>query len=197
MHRWLVPKLMLAAVAGRAAVPVLRPPPAREPTWTPRALPDQPWKTSGNASGSQHAARASPAVRPDDPGGHALPDAAKPRADMPSRPAADGENPGWLRRPPMAVPEATAAAPERETESGRVVRPVFGPVARDGDAPALEFTVPAGDIYLLEALSGLGGTNWITVTNVAAKLADVPVRVRGPLDRPQRFYRPADVADID
>lgn len=178
-----------------------------EPTWTHRAFPDELWAVAGTAPGTEHTAAPSAAVRLEDPGTYAFPDSAEMRADVQHWLAVPAGNFGWLLRSAeedtpgtarrIAARETPAEAPELEVEFIRVVRPVFGQVRRDGDALAIEFTVPAGNIYVLEALSGLGGTNWITVTNVIAKLADVPARVLDPLDQPRRFYRLADVADID
>ncbi|MFN0067163.1 MAG: DNRLRE domain-containing protein [Limisphaerales bacterium] len=178
-----------------------------EPTWTHRAFPGAAWAAPGSAPGAEHFAAPSATIRLAFPEKYTFPDSAELRADIQHWLAAPDRNFGWLLRSTaegtpgtarrIAARETPADAPELEVEFIRVTRPAFGPVGRDGDALAIEFTVPAGNIYALEALAGLGGTNWITVTNVAAKLADVPARVLEPLDQPQHFYRLADVADID
>jgi hypothetical protein len=190
---------------GRAAV-------AGESTWNHRSHPDVGWETPGSAPGSEFAATPSGGTTMNAMGRYAI-EGPGLVADVQAWLTDPASNRGWLM---MSDKEATKLT-ARRIGSKESVSPADAPIlvltlgatagptiSRFGFVDGrfeIGFRAEAGNMYAVEYnLLGPGGVGWRTLTNVIAKLAPLEVTIVDPLlggAGGQRFYRVADVGDVD
>ncbi len=190
---------------GRAAV-------AGESTWNHRSHPDVVWETPGAAPGSEFAATPSGGTPMNAVGRYAI-EGPGLVADVQAWLADPASNRGWLMVSDKEATKLTARRIGSKESINAAEVPVLvltlgataGPtISRFGFVDGrfeLGFRAEAGNIYAVEYnLLGPGRAGWWTLTNVIAKLAPVEVTVVDPLlggAGGQRFYRVADVGDVD
>jgi hypothetical protein len=189
-----------------------RPAVAGEATWAHQRHPDGGWAAPGGLPGQEFVVEPSGGVTMNALGRYSI-DGPGLVADVRAWLADPLSNRGWM----MVSDKESTKLTARRIGSKESVNPAEAPVlvltlgatagptiSRFGFVDGrfeLGFHAEAGNVYRVQFnLVGPGGTGWQTLTNVIAKLAPQEVTVLDPLlggAGGQRFYRVADVGDVD
>ncbi|MGE3310243.1 MAG: DNRLRE domain-containing protein [Limisphaerales bacterium] len=187
--------------------------PARsgECTWTHQGHPDRPWEGPGCVPGHEYDAEVSGSVGMNAVGRYAL-EGEGLLADVRRWLADPSSNHGWILLGDREESKYTARRIGSKESANAGDAPVLvlilgspGPrITRYGWVDAgfeIGFRAEAGNIYEVQYNTvGPGLDAWLTLTNVVAKLTSVDALVTDPVlggDGRYRFYRVADVGDVD
>jgi hypothetical protein len=181
---------------------------AGESTWNARLFPAVLWGEPGGALGTDFLPDVRAALPLGAPGQYSFPSTPAMVADVQSWVTNPGANYGWVLMTDAEATPATAkrvAAREDATHAPTLTleytprtAPRIDGIVRAGEGVEIHFFVPAGKLYGLEYNPDLLGTGWSNLTLVAAKFfATNMVVVEPPPLAPRRFYRVADLGDID
>jgi hypothetical protein len=180
-----------------------------ESTWANQVHPDVPWSAAGGASGTDYLATSSASVLVEGDGPFELEGAAL-AADVQAWLADPAQNFGWIlisdlqetaltaRRLGSREDPANAATLTLEF-SAAAPRPVIHRFGRTADRIEFEFEAQAGNAYEVQfAEDPATNSVWTMLTNYTAKLETTNVVVSDLLNAaPRRYYRVADVGDVD
>ncbi len=208
----LVHRMLKDWTEGNGTGTLGRPAVAGEATWAHQRHPDGGWAAPGGVPGQEFVAAPSGGTTMNALGRYLI-EGPGLVADVQAWLADPLSNRGWMLVSDKEATKLTA----RRIGSKESVNPADAPVlvltlgtaggpriSRFGFKEGrfeLGFRAEAGNIYAVEYnLLGPGGVGWRTLTNVIAKLAPLEVTVVDPLlggAGGQRFYRVADVGDVD
>jgi hypothetical protein len=208
----LVHRMLKDWTEGNGTGTLGRPAVAGEATWSHQRHPDGAWAAPGGLPGQEFVVEPSGGTTMNALGRYSI-EGPGLAADVRAWLADPSANHGWILLSDKESTKLTARRIGSKESVNAADAPVLILTLGVAEGPSITrygfveggfeigFRAEAGNIYSVQYNPlGPGGTGWQTLTNVVAKLAPLDVTVLDPLlggVGGQRFYRVADVGDVD
>lgn len=191
---------------GQVGVDTGAPATENEATWQARFAPGEVWSEPGGRAGVDFAPHAQAAVAVGGLGAYTFASNAGLVADVQAWVMDPAANFGWLLSSGSEAVNGTGRRfGSRESPADAPVLvidyrapPRIDAITRVGDEVLVQFAAEGGRLYAVEYQESLGAGGWTFLANFASKFMPTNAVVRDSmLGAPQRFYRLADLGDID